>query len=135
MCVGLVDGGLHPFQAEGELTADVDEHLGGPDGVRADDDALDELVRITLEEEVVLEGGGLALVAVDDQICRRSFATHGPLPPGREPGPAASEQADGVDLGGHLLRRHGHRLAQPFVPPGGQVALDGVRVGKLEHAR
>ena len=31
-------------------------------------DALDELVRVALDEQVVLEGGGLALVAVDDEV-------------------------------------------------------------------
>ena len=70
-------------------------------------DALDQLVGIPLDQQVVLEGGRLALVAVDDQVGDRVLAEHGPLAAGREPGAAPAEQAGRVDLVGDLLGGHG----------------------------
>ena len=86
--VGVVEGGLHPLEAEGELAPDVDEHLGDLQGVGGDDHALDELVGVALDQQVVLEGGRLALVAVHHQVGDRVLAEHGPFASGRESGPA-----------------------------------------------
>ncbi len=115
VAVGLVEGGLHPLEAEGELAADEDEHLGDLEGVGGDEHALDQLVGIPLDEQVVLEGGRLALVPVDHQVGDRVLAQHGPLAAGGEPGPAPTEQAGGVHLVGHRLGGHGERLAQAVV--------------------
>ena len=99
------------------------ERVGG------DEHALDQLVGIPLDEQVVLEGGRLALVPVDHQVGDRVLAEHGPLAAGREPGAAPAQQAGGVDFVGHLLGGHGQGLAQALVAAGGQVALEGVGVG------
>ena len=80
--------------------------------VGGDEHALDDLVRVALDEQVVLEGGRLALVAVDHEVGDRVLAQHRPLAPGREAGAAPAEQAGRVDLGRHRLGRHGQRLAQ-----------------------
>ena len=126
--VGVVEGGLHPLEAEGELAPDEDEHLGDLQRVGGYHHAFDELMGITLHQQVVLEGGRLRLVAVDHQVGDRALPQHRPLAAGREPGAAPSEQAGRVDLGGHLLGCLGQRHAQALVATGGQVALEGVRV-------
>ena len=133
--VGLVERRLHPLEAEGELAPDEDEHLGDLQRVGGDEHALDELVGIALDEQVVLEGGRLALVAVDHQVGDRVLAQHGPLAAGREPGAAPAQQAGRVDLVGHRLGGHGEGLAQPVVAAGGQVPLEGVGVGVARAGR
>ena len=132
--VGVVEGGLHPLEAEGELAPDEDEGPGHLERVGGDEHAFDELVGVPLDEQVVLEGGRLALVPVDHQVGDRVLAEHGPLAPGREPGPAPAQQAGRVDLVGHVLGGHGQGLAQALVAAGGQVALEGVGVGEGEPA-
>ena len=63
----------------------------GLDGVAADDQALDQLVRVSLHEQPVLEGARLHLVGVGDEVLRvRCVIAHGdeaPLPPGGKPAP------------------------------------------------
>ena len=56
--------------AERELAAQVDERLVALDRVRRDDDALDELVRIALDEHAVLERRRLAFVGVHHEVAR-----------------------------------------------------------------
>ena len=48
------------------LVADVDDALGRADGVRPDEHALDDAVRVALEEAPVHVGAGVALVGVAD---------------------------------------------------------------------
>ncbi len=113
--VGIVECGLDPFEPQGELAPDEDEHLGDLQRVGGDDHTLDELVGVAFDEQVVLEGGRLRLVAVDHEVGDRVLAQHRPLAAGREPGAAASEQAGRVDLGGHLLGGLGQRGPQALV--------------------
>ena len=103
--------------------------------VGGDQDALEDLVRVTLNEHVVLEGGRLGFVAVDHQVRHRVLAQHRPLAPGREAGAAPAQQAGRVDLGRHRLGGHGQGLAQPGVPAGGEVALqrEGVVVAEARR--
>ena len=96
--VGLVEGGLEPFDGQRELAADVQEDLVGADGVGADQRAFDELVGVALHQGVILEGGRLALVAVDGQVERLGLAEHAPLPPGLEAGAAPAQDVGGVDV-------------------------------------
>ena len=93
-----------------------------------------QLVGVALDQQVVLEGGRLALVPVDHQVGDRVLAQHGPLAAGREPGATPAEQAGRVHLVGHRLGGHGQRLAQAVVAAGGQVALEGVGVVVAEPA-
>src|SRR6185436_10168325 len=56
--------------AESHLTADVDVGRVAADGEGGDDDALDQQMRIELDEHAILEGAGLALVGVDAEVAR-----------------------------------------------------------------
>ena len=133
--VGLVERRLQALEPEGELAAEVDEGLADLQRVGRDQHALEDLVRVALNEHVVLEGGRLGLVPVDHEVGERVLAQHRPLAPGREAGAAPPEQAGRVDLGRHRLGRHGQRLAQPLVAAGGQVALQRVGVVVAEARR
>src|SRR5439155_11079939 len=83
----LGDRGLETLGAEGELAADVDIRGVAPDGVGRDDDALEQLVRVLLDDHAILERTGLALVGVDRQVdgLRRLLREKAPLEAGREP--------------------------------------------------
>ena len=62
---------VEPLVAERELAAQVDEReVALRPRTTAIDDALDELVRIALDEHAVLERRRLALVAVDHEVAR-----------------------------------------------------------------
>ena len=127
--VGVVDGLLDAFETERELAAHEDEGLRDLQRVGRDDDALDQLVRIALQEQVVLEGGRLGLVAVHHEVRDRRLAQHRPLAPGRKPGAAAPEQRRLVDLAGDRFGEHREGLAQRVVAAGREVARQRVRVG------
>ena len=71
------DGLREPFVAERELAADVDERDVALHRVRRDGDALDELVRIALEEHAVLERRRLAFVGVDHEVAREQSRAAG----------------------------------------------------------
>ena len=109
-----------PFVAERELTAQVDEREVALDRVRRDRDALDELVRIALDEHAVLERRRLAFVGVDHEVAReRVGGQERPLLRGREARAAAAAQARQL----HLLLHVGrvalgeHRAQRPRTRP------------------
>lgn len=135
--VGLGERLGDPLGTERELAADVDERGVALDGERADHHALDELVRVALEEHVVLEGGRLALVGVDAEVPGEDAGRQErPLLARTEPGPAPTPQPRGLDLLLADLRGgHAERPAQALVATRGQVALDGVGVvGEVAQA-
>ena len=131
MFVGLVARLLKTFESEGELSPAIDERQLDSSRVGRDRGPLDDLVRIVLDQHVVLEGRGLALVTVHDEVGRGCPPQHRPLATRREAGPAASEQARLVDFGGDLRGRHRQGLTKTLVPTGGQVTLECERVREL----
>jgi hypothetical protein len=105
--VRVVDGLLEAFGAEPELTPDVDERVVRLDRVRRDRRALDDLVRITLDEHVVFERRRLTLVGVDREVAREDvLREERPLLARAEPGAAATTQPRGLDLLDDLGRLH-----------------------------
>src|SRR5262249_26803900 len=128
--VRLRDRLAEPLVPERELAPDVHEREVALDREGRDDDALDELVRVALDEHVVLEGGRLALVRVHGEVARvHVLRQERPLLAGSEPGTAPAPQARRL----HLLvldrlRRHRERLAHHGVPARREVALDRPRV-------
>jgi hypothetical protein len=80
----------------------------GVDGVGRDQHPLEELVGVALEQDAVLEGAGLHLVGVGDQVLRpgRALAERHEAPLGRggEAGAAAPTQAGVLDQGLHAAR-------------------------------
>ena len=76
------------------LGAHVDEASFAAGCERGDRHRLDERERVALHQDAVLEGAGLRLVRVADEIVRVcGLARHGlPFRPGWERRPAAAEQ-------------------------------------------
>src|SRR5690606_41410629 len=68
--LGGLHGGLEALVAEDELAAQVDERVVALDGPAGKDDALEQLVRIALEDVAVLVRAGL-------DIGRASWRDHG----------------------------------------------------------
>jgi hypothetical protein len=84
--VRVGERGLEPLRAERELAAQVDERVVRADRVRGDDHAFDQLMRIALDEHVVLERCRLTFVAVDAQVPREHvLGEERPLLPRAEP--------------------------------------------------
>ena len=116
------DGLREPLVAERELAAEVDEREVALDRERRDRDALDELVRIALDEHAVLERRRLAFVGVDHEVAReRVGRQERPLLRGREAGAAAAAQArqlhlllhvGAVALGEHRAQRRRTRRSR-----------------------
>ena len=130
--VGVVERLLDPLESERELTAHEDEGLVDLQGVGRDDDAFDQLVRIVLDEVVVLERRRLRLVAVHHQVRNRRLAQHRPLASRGETGATAAKQRRGVNLGGDRLGEHRERLLQRDVAP--RLEVPGEREGVRELA-
>src|SRR4029078_3850862 len=95
---------------------DLDERARGPDHVGRDDHALDEHVRGLLHELAVLEGPGLGLVGIADEVLlHRSLREERRLLAHGEAGAAAAADAGGVELAEDALALHGERLAKRAV--------------------
>jgi hypothetical protein len=85
---------FRPLDGQRILGPDVDVGLGRADGVGGDGHALEQPVRIALDDRPVHERAGIALVGVADQVllvarcCQREL----PLPAGGEAAAAAPAQ-------------------------------------------
>ena len=66
--VGLVDGFLQGSHLRGVFSPDVNVGVVAVDRITADDDALDEQVRILDQDVAIFEGGRLGFIRVDRQI-------------------------------------------------------------------
>ena len=133
--VGVVDRGQHPLEAEGELATDEDERPRDLERPGRDDDPFDQLVGVSLHEEAVLEGRGLGLVAIHDEVRDRVFLQHRPLAPRREPRTAAPEQRSGVHLLGDCRGGHRERTAERLVAARREVARERVAVVEPDPGR
>jgi len=131
----LVDRALHAAQAQGVLVAQVDVRRAGPRGIAAQEDALQDLVRIELHEHAVGEGARLALVGVDAHVDGSGMVgrQERPLQPGEEPGPAPPAQAARPHHGRHLGRRVLlEHAAQGAIAAAGLIDRQGVAVGLVD---
>ncbi|OPZ46054.1 MAG: hypothetical protein BWY94_00921 [Actinobacteria bacterium ADurb.BinA094] len=116
------------------LGAHVDVALVGADCPAADQHALDDRVRVALEDRAVHERAGVALVGVADEVLDVALALVGELPldAGREPGAAAAADARVGDLLDDLLLGHRReRRARRLVAAAGEVLVEALRV---DHA-
>ncbi len=109
---------------------------GRPGG---DHDPLDQHVRALLHQLAVLEGAGLGLVRVADQVlASRALGQEGDLLAHRKAGAAATAQTGSFELGEHISRIHREGLAQRLIAAAALVALTGgqarlVDVGEQQH--
>ena len=98
-----------------------------------DHDALDQHVRGLLHQLAVLEGAGLGLVGVADEVLVRvALRQEGDLAARREAGAAAAAQARRFELGEDRLGRHRERLAQRLVAAAALVDLERREPGLVD---
>ncbi len=130
---GFVDLGELVLQHQPDfriLVAQVKISIGRLDHPGGDQHAFDEAVRIALEVVAVLEGAGLALVAIDGKKARRGLGAHQrPFAPGRKAGAAEAAQAgvahDLDEIVARALARQA-RLQEPVAalrPIGGEILV------------
>src|SRR5437867_10608093 len=81
--IGLLDGLLHDPVAFHELPTNVAVNGAGLDGVSSDQDSFEDLMRIALQEDSVLEGSRLAFIGIDNEVSWlfRALGHEGPLEP------------------------------------------------------
>src|SRR6266545_93363 len=122
VAVGVGEGGLQAAAGEAALAAQVDEGGAAADRVGRDDHALDQRVRVALQQLHVLEGARLALVGVDHQVGRLAGAPgkEAPLHAGGEAGAAAAAQARVLDR----LHQVGRAAREGGVEAGVAVQLE-----------
>src|SRR5690606_31967261 len=127
---GLLDGVQQHPVALAELAADVDEGTGRPHRVSRKQNALDEQVRVVLNQHTVVEGARLALIGVAAQIPRPAVVgEEPPLETRREARAAAAPQVRLLDLRVHFGRRHAlEGLPQGLIAPLGLVVFDAGQV-------
>ena len=84
--VGLVDRLLHDCGSAAVFVAEVDVGRAGPRRVAGEDDPFEDLVRVLLHQDAVVERARLALVGVDAQVdrARMVLGQEGPLDAARE---------------------------------------------------
>jgi hypothetical protein len=126
----LRDRRHQPVVAERELAAAVDEREVALDRVRRDHDALEQLVRVALDEHPVLERRRFAFVTVDDEVAREAvLRQERPLLAGREVRTAAAAQARRGDRGLREARvTMAQHLLQRVVAVAREEAVDRPRV-------
>ena len=90
--VSFVDGFLHDPKTAAVFVTEVDVRRAGPGRVASKDDAFQELVRIFLHEDAVVECSWLALVAVDAEkdLARMVLGQERPFEAAREAGTATT---------------------------------------------
>src|SRR5690606_1529016 len=110
----LLDGVLQNPRALLALAQPVDEALGPQHRVSGDENALDQKVRVELDEHAVVERARLAFVPVARQVPGPAVVGQkAPLDAGREARAAAPAQIGLFHFRLHVLRRHLlQRLAQ-----------------------
>ena len=115
------------------LAADVEVAGARPDGDPGDGHGLDQRERVSLHEHAVLEGAGLGLVGVAQEVLLglRGPGDGGPLRAGGERGAAAAGERGEGDLVDDPAGPDGQRAPQPRVPAGSAV---GVEVGGVDDA-
>ena len=129
--MGLSDRLLQPLDRQRVFPADVD--IGGfsPDRVATDRQTLDQLVRVTLHDDPVLEGARLALIGVAAQILRLAgtLRHEAPFQPGWKSGSAATPQVGFFDKVDDLVRRVLiKRLRQSLIAAAGPVGGEQMTV-------
>ena len=132
---------MRVVQRQGVLVADVDITAPGADGVGADEHALQDRVRVALEDAAIHVGSRIAFVGVADDKPLVTWCVPAalPLPPGRESAAASAAQSGSLHLLDDLLRRQfGEHLREGAVATQGDVVLDRARIDELvltqEHA-
>src|SRR5439155_5816043 len=98
--VRLTDGRGEATPGLDVFAADVDEARRAADRARRDQHALDQRVRVTLEQVAVLERPRLALVGVDDEVHGPGVGLRNerPLRAGREARAAEPAEVRGLDV-------------------------------------
>ncbi len=105
---GLVDGDLEPADGQGVFGPDIEEAVGGPDGISADDESFQDSMGISLQETPVHEGPRVSFIRIANNIFRlpRGFSGQLPLAARGKTGPAPAPQARLADGFNDLFRSH-----------------------------
>ncbi len=132
-CSTLAISSASNSRTSGYSSRMIDVGLGRLDHPGGDQHALDEAVRIALQVVAVLEGAGLALVAVDREQPRRRLGAHQrPFAAGREAGaaeaaqPGVAHRLDDVVAGAGA----GEALLEQRIAAVAQIGVEGL-VGRI----
>ena len=127
----LRHGVLQALDRQRVLRTHVDDRLPGADCIRADEHALDQVVRVALNNCAIHERTGVALIRVADEgLFRTGCTARGiPLEPCWEAGAAAPFQAGDLDLLNHLFGCHrGEHLFNGLIAVICQIVVNIFRI-------
>src|SRR5205807_9302455 len=104
----LVDSLLHGATGPTILVADIDVRFPSTGRIAGDNDPFQDLVRIFLHEDAVIESSRLALVGVDAEInwAGMIFGQEGPLDAAWKPRAAPPAESRFLDHFDDFLGRH-----------------------------
>ena len=116
----------NPTNSLRDLTANVDEGMVGADGVRRDDDALEQCVGVGHHDRDVLAGSRLRLIRIDDEIVGLIVVLwdKAPLQSRREARTAPATQTRVLDRGDDGVRILAQCLGQRSITTGAAISLD-----------
>ena len=106
-------------------------------GERRDGHRLDQREGIALHDDAILEGAGLGLVGIADEVMRPSWlARHGiPFASGRERSAAATEELGIGDFANDGNRTHGECCPQRLVAALRPIRVDAQRIDHADAAQ
>ena len=131
----LVGRGAEPRELRGERRLHGDVNFARPDDVGRDERPLQGRVGAPAEEVPILEGAGLPLGRVADDVAGGAGVARdrGPLDAGGEAGAAAAPEARAVQLGQHGLGPHRPPGQDRVLPGGAAVGVVGRERGLREQ--
>ena len=126
LCFCLLDRFPNNLRSLRKFAADVDIGEVNVCGDGSDGEALEELVRILVEDVAILERARLRLITIDNDIVGFAIVVldEAPLRSGREAGAAASAKVGRLDHVNDLARLHADSFFQGLVAAMGKVGLD-----------
>ena len=114
-----------------EFTTNVDVGHLRADRVARNHAALEQQVRVALQEQMIFERPRLALVGIADEVLRLRRVLHDELPlhAGRETGAAATLETRRLHDVDDLLGLHRERLPQPLIALVLQIEIERIGAG------
>ena len=126
--VALLDRPVERAVRAAEFITQVDVRRRRADGVRRDHDPFQELMRIVLHQDAIVERARLALVAVHAEVkgARMVLGQEGPFDARRKAGAAAAAQPRILDHLCDVVRGHSQGFSQRLISAVGAITSQGL---------
>ena len=136
-CVTFFDRGIQSSITAAILVTKVEIGVVGFDRMAGNHDAFDQLMRILLHQDPIIESSRFAFIGVDTQINRAwmILGQEGPFQTAREPRATSTTQAGIFDDVNHVDGSHAQDLFDPRVATVGHVCLQRRTVRLVDSSK